>query len=129
MTDVAKYSIDLTWKNFNLSLPAVEAWMRSNAGELYCGNSAHTVLQLWFLEEPSEEIKAAIVAYWDALTDQSEEATSYFSQAQARDAELAAREDAVTKSFDQLSTQQKKLLMGVSLVASDYQALITAFAE
>lgn len=75
----AKWSMKLEWKEFNLSLSEVEVWMKANAGEHYCGNQAHSCLELWFLEEPSEEIKEAIEAHWDALEDNSDEAEAYQS--------------------------------------------------
>lgn len=94
---VAKYSMRLDWKEFNLDLNAVEAWMRANAGEQYCGNQAHSCLELWFLEEPSQESKDAIEAYWDALTEESEEATAYESNEERQEAIAALKASAKAK--------------------------------
>jgi hypothetical protein len=120
--------IQLEWKSYNISLAKVEEWMRANCGEHYCGNQATTCLELWFTEEPGEAVRTAIATYWDEMTDQSVEAAAYFSQAAATAAEKAAREDMVTKSFDQLSTQQKKILAQVALTNSDYQTLISVYS-
>jgi len=116
---VAKYNIEVNWKEFNVSLSMVEEWMKENAGEQYCGNSAGQTLQLWFLEEPSEEIKSAVLAYWDGLDEESDEATTYVSQSTISDAIQTAREDAVTKSWDNLSVAQKKLITGLTPTVSE----------
>ena len=73
---LAKHSIRLEWKEFNLNLTQIDAWLRTNLDPAYCGNSAHAVLELWFTSEPSEDDVAAIELYWENLTEESEEATS-----------------------------------------------------
>jgi hypothetical protein len=90
---VVNYSIRLDWKEFNLDMNTVEAWFRANAGEHYLGNGAYSCLELYFSEEPSQEIKDAIAAYWDGLDEESEEATAYVSRAD-REAEKALKKDA-----------------------------------
>lgn len=87
---VAQYSIDLDWKGFNLDLNAIDAWMKANAGEEYCGCSANSKLQLHFLAEPSEDVKEAIESHWAGLDEESAEAVAYKSQA-ARAADVAAK--------------------------------------
>jgi hypothetical protein len=90
---VAKYSMKLEWKEFNLDMNSVEAWMENNAGEHYCGNSAGSALELHFEEEPSQAEKDAIAAYWAALEEESDEALVYQSKAE-RDADKAAKKAA-----------------------------------
>lgn len=116
---VAKFSIDVNWKEFNVYRPKIEEWMIAHAGEQYCGHCAGEKLQFWFLEEPTQEVKDAVIAYWDSLTVESVEATSYVSQLSINAAMQAAREDAVTKSWDQLSVAQKKLISGLTPTVSE----------
>ncbi len=78
---IAKHTIELEWKEFNLDLNTIHAWMQANAGEQYSGSSADSTLKLHFLEEPSQEEKDAIVAYWEALDEESDEAANYMSAA------------------------------------------------
>lgn len=81
-------TIVLSWKEFNLDLNAVETWLRANAGEAYTGSSGvgegsttHAPgLHLNFSEDPSQEVKDAINAYWDSLEADSDEAAAYKSQ-------------------------------------------------
>lgn len=90
---VAKYKIELDWKEFNVDLESVEVWMKANAGSDYCGNQAHARLELWFLEEPSQEVKDAIAAYWDGISEESDEAEGYVSaedRAEDREAKKAS---------------------------------------
>lgn len=113
------YQVDLAWKSFSLNMDAVEAWMRANAGDKYVGNSADTDLSLHFSEQPDGATIQHIQDYWDALTDQSSEATTYVPKATIAAALQAAREDAITKTWDQLSPAQRKILAGLSPTRAD----------
>lgn len=42
------YSVKLAWKQFNVDLPSIEAWVKNLAGSSYKGNSADSALTLWF---------------------------------------------------------------------------------
>jgi hypothetical protein len=75
----AKYSMELQWKEFSICLETMEAWLRANAGEHYCGNQAGAKLEVWFTEEPSQEIKDAIQEKWDGIESDSPEAEAYTS--------------------------------------------------
>ncbi len=72
------FAIKLSWKEFSVDLRALDAKMRLDYPS-YVGNQAHSDLELWFSEELSQEDQDAIQAYWDALTEESEEAESYMS--------------------------------------------------
>jgi hypothetical protein len=74
-----KHTIELEWKAFNICLETLETWLKANAGEHYCGNSADSKLSLHFMEEPSQEIKDAIQAKWDEIDESAAEATAYKS--------------------------------------------------
>lgn len=119
MAEVAKYMIKKEWKEFSLSLDKVKTELESLAGPQFCGLQAHAHLEIWFKEEPTQEEKELVDAYWEGLTDSSAEAAGYYSQQQYQDAIQAAKLDALTKSFDQLSVAQKKLLMGLTPSAEE----------
>lgn len=42
------YSVKLEWKQFNVDLDAIHAWVKNLAGSTYKGASADTALTLWF---------------------------------------------------------------------------------
>jgi hypothetical protein len=84
------FKLELEWKSFNLNLASIESWMKANAGPSYCGNQAHSKLELWFTEEPSQEAKDAILAHWEGLTEESPEASGYVSK-EAIASDMAAK--------------------------------------
>jgi hypothetical protein len=84
---MAKYMIELQWKEHSVDLEALEIWMKANAGASYDGNSADSKLTLYFLEEPSQDIKDAIIAEWEAMDDAGhEKCVSHRSLAQRSEA-------------------------------------------
>lgn len=119
MSQVAKYMIKKDWKEFSLNLGMVQAELVGLTGSHLCGLQAHSHLEIWFTEEPTEEQKSMIDLYWDGLTETSAEAVGYYSQEELQNAVQAARLDAVTKTFDELSVAQKKIIMGVSPTAEE----------
>lgn len=121
------YTITKDWKEFNISLDKIDEWGRTNLGASFSGISADNNLRFDFTEEPSNEVKAALNAMWDGIEDDTHEyATSYFSFSEYESALSAAKEDAVTKSYDELSAIQKKLLLGVALTLAEKLALVQA---
>lgn len=109
------FSIDLKWLSFNVSLDSIETWMRANAGDKYAGNAADHDLTVWFSEEPSDDIKAAIAAYWAGLTEDSAEATAY------KTAEQISAEQAIDKAAKIASATTK--LEAIGLTADEIAAL------
>lgn len=99
------FALDLNWLTFPVNLDTVETWLKANAGENYKGNSADADLTLWFSEEPSDDIKLEIMAYWEALTSDSIEATGYKTAAQIK-ADLESAKNAslasATSKLEQL---------------------------
>lgn len=75
------YTMQLNWKEFNLNLGQINSKIKELAGDIYCGSSANSKLELHFLEEPSQSIKDSINAYWDGISSSSDEAISYKSKA------------------------------------------------
>lgn len=110
------FSIELPWKSFNVNLQWVESYVNSlTAGPHYAGCSADTKLTLWFRESLSAEDAQEVTDYWESLTEESAEAMNYVSQDQitARIEELKA--DMLSKSWDEMSLAQRKILMNQSL--------------
>lgn len=126
---MVKYTHVLEWKQFNVSLDIVKAAIEAMAIPGFCGTSSDLNLRLHFTEEVSQANIDAINAYWAGITNQSAEATAYFPSSSLLFAIKLAKEDSTTKTWDQLSAQQKKLLSGVDLLLADKVALITAFPQ
>lgn len=106
------YTMDFEWKNYNVNLSKVLEEIKELDSNCI-GVSGNSKMQAHFSEEPSEETKTAILAYWDGLTDQSAEATSYKSAEDVIEQIASLKADAATKSYDNLSAVQKKLLFGL----------------
>lgn len=104
--------IKLEWKEFNLNLAAVETWLRANAGEHYTGNQASSGLELIFTEEPSQEVLDDIGAYWELLTEESDEATSYLSRDDVAAARAAKKASGLEK------------LIGLGLTEEEANAIV-----
>jgi hypothetical protein len=93
---MVKHTMELEWKAHPIDLEALEEWLKETAGEHYCGNSADSKLKLHFLEEPSEEVKAAIEAKMEELDDEEHEmCKSYQSQKDRAEAKAKAKESAI----------------------------------
>jgi len=107
------YEMKLEWKEHNVDLRAVEAWMKANTTG-YLGNSADSCLHLWFEEEPSQEDKDAAQAYWDGLDENSDEAQSYESAADLEAARLAKKASAKAKLIEiaGLTEEEAAALLG-----------------
>jgi hypothetical protein len=122
------FSIIKAWKKYRTHLPLFEAWLKVNAGSGYKGNSADYVLTLWFEEEPSEEIKSAIDAAWDALTEEGE-AAKFKLDADRKAAVAATKEALFTANFTDLIPAERKIWMNADLSDSDLDALLTKFPQ
>lgn len=109
---IAKHTLELEWKEFNVSLDAVNSWMQANAGEEYCGLSGNDKLQIHFENEPSAEEKEAIADYWEALDEESDEAVSYQSAEQIKaavEADKAAKKAAASAKLIALGLSQEEI--------------------
>lgn len=105
------YSIKLEWKSFNLCLESIDAWMKSSCGDNYVGNSADSALTLWFKEQPSNE--EDVLAYWELLDEESDEAKSYLSAGAIAKKIAELKEGLVLKSWDEMMPAERKLMMGL----------------
>lgn len=121
----------LAWKEYNINLTRARAAIAGVAGPEFSGLSIAEggVLMVDFVNAPDQSHQDAVDAYWAGLSDASDEAVHYFSGAQLQYALAAAKEDAASKSWDALSSQQKKLISGAALLESDNEALVAAFHE
>ena len=107
--------LELQWKEFNVDLEALDAKLKVDHPSSYKGNQASSCLELWFDELPDQAAKDAIQAFWDALTAESAEAVSYRSQAQIKAALEALKADIPSKTWNQLSAPQRKVVVGQSV--------------
>lgn len=106
------FAIRLAWKEFNVSLADVQAWMNANAGEFYQGNSADTQLTLWFSEDPGEVVSSAISAYWDSIDAESAEAVNYVTLAAIDEAVATLKIGIPAKTWDAMSVAERKIVLG-----------------
>lgn len=102
--------INLEWKAFNLNLQMLDQSLRA-AHPTYAGNQAHSRLELIFTEAPSEQMQAEIIAWYDALNEQSPEA-AYKSKDQEAAEQQAAKDAAKAK------------LVALGLTEADLKALL-----
>lgn len=77
------YSILLDWKNFNIDLPSIEAWVKTQSDN-YVGASADSRLTLWFSQQPSAELETTVRNKWATIHEESPEATAHNQAAQLR---------------------------------------------
>lgn len=112
--EIAKYAIELSWKEFNVSLDTLHAWLQANAGSEYAGISADSKLRVWFKNEPQEEEKEAIAAHWDGIQSDSSEATAYTQKAAA--ASIKAQVVAINAFSSDLLNQfaAENIAMGIT---------------
>jgi len=118
---MALKTLELEWKEFNVSLDELETWARANLPS-YVGCSADRNLRLHFSADEAEEQEAA-QAMWDAIEDEEHEWAAAYVSKDDREALIAAKKaDAISKSWDQLDAAQRKLLVGQSPTLAELQA-------
>lgn len=91
------FTLNLQWKEFNVNVDAVKSWISENLSAEISGVSANNTLQVHFIETPNEEDQTALNAYWDGLTEESSEATSYQSMADLEADRMAKKASAKAK--------------------------------
>lgn len=122
------FSIIKEWKEYNVDLADLHTWLKANAGAGYSGSSADYVLTIWFTEEPSEEIKTAIDAYWSGLTSEGEAAK--ITHRQNLDLAVVAALDAIPlEDWGDMIPAERKLAMGRALTDSDREALLVKYPQ
>ena len=121
-----KSSLELKWKEHNVDLAAFDAWVKSVEPSC-CGTSADYKLTVWFMEQLSEEAKAAIEAKWAELDDAEHEMVKSYRSRQQLEEAKKAREDAikakklelVSKTWGNMSSSERKLAMGLDEHVTD----------
>lgn len=124
---MVKHTMELSWKEHSIDLVALESWLKEHAGEHYCGNSADSKLKLHFLEEPSEEIKEAILDKYAELDDEDHEMVKSYKSAEQLKALAASRAEAIKqkklgmleKSWANMDAVERKLYLGLDAEVSD----------
>lgn len=149
------YSVKKSWKSFNISLDELSNQLKTDFPEsevnpVFKGIQAvgdgeqnaiviPGYLELWFdkpIEGYSKNEDGELVAeegsdaetiedLWNAIDENHIIATSYVSNQDLLDAEVRAREDAASKDWDNLSTEQKKIISGASLTLADRKQILT----
>lgn len=112
------YSVKLEWHPHNLDLKTVQAYVKANFPNCV-GNSADTALTFWFTEALSTGQEQNLRSYWAALGDVSPEAQSYVPANVLNDRIAELKADAVTKTWDQLSAVQRKLIVGQNVTKQE----------
>jgi hypothetical protein len=112
------FALKLEWKPFNVSLQAVDAQARAVTAQ-YVGNSADTCLTLWFLDEPTSDQQQGVRDYWDRITEQSVEATSYVSQEEMTNRIRELRSVLAGKAWDEMSAVERKIALGLTVTRED----------
>lgn len=92
----AIHCVKLEWKEHKVSLPMVDAAIKALSPE-YCGNQAHSCLELWFTAVPEQSVLDQIQAYWDGIDEQSQEAAQYKGMEAIKQEESLVKASALSK--------------------------------
>ena len=112
------FTVKLDWHAHNLDLDAVQTYVKANFPHCV-GSSADYCLTFWFTEALSTGQEQNLRSYWAALGDVSPEAQSYTPAVVIQERMEDLKVDAVTKTWDQLSTVQRKLIVGQSVTKQE----------
>lgn len=108
------YTIQKEWKQFNISLVNLEVELKANYPQ-YVGCSANSKLELHFSDEPSQEEKEQIDAFYESL-----DGSDYISKTELEEQSLVY-ENAIydmkialiSKTWAQMSTIERKIAVGI----------------
>lgn len=110
------YELRLKWKEVFVNLSNLDSHLRASHST-FLGSQANRELILYFSDELSAEAEQTIRNHWESL-DGSDYKSS--EQIQAEKVELAeairvTKEGMISKSWDQLSTVERKIMMGLEV--------------
>lgn len=108
------FVVSLNWKPFNVDTATVSRWMKSNFGESFNGVSAAKELHVVFNRELTAKEIEMVEMYWDAITEESEEAVNYVPASVIREKISQLKQQAVKKSWEELGVAQRKIMMGLT---------------
>lgn len=112
------FKIEKQWKEFNIDLKTLNAEIKAIEPN-FIASQSHRVLELWFSEEPSQESKNQIDAFYDNLTANSVVATSYRAMSDITAAIKSLREGLIVKTWDQMNALERKLVMNIEITKED----------
>ena len=90
--------------------------------------SAHSALDIHFTEEPTDEIKAAIDAKWDALTAETE-AAKWQHDTDLEAAVVTAKTALLTMDLITMNLAERKLFMNMPLTDDDKNSLLLKYPQ
>lgn len=119
--------INLEKKSFPVDIASLDAQVKSIAGSKYKGLVSSGVLSLNFSEDPTQEELNSIGAYWSGLTEAGEAAKlTLASRKIGQDlvSHLNSKKTAcASKTWDQMSVAERKLVMGASMTEAEIDSL------
>ncbi len=140
------YEVKKSWKTFNISLSELADQLKLDFPEhetntvfdsldarpdgivgeevLYTG-----FITMRFNQELTEGELETLETLWDSIDEAHIIATSYVSATSLQEAEIRAREDAPTKTWDNLTIEQKKIISGAEITLTDRKQMLTDFPE
>jgi len=116
------YTHNLEWKSFNIDLNKIKIFLSKYTG--FCGISSDINLRLHFTTQLTSDQITEIDNYWQNLTEDSEEASSYVSNKDKAAALVAFKQKLLTKEFQHYTVTDRKILLGEKLDDTDW-AVIT----
>ena len=116
------YTHNLEWKSFNIDLNKIKIFLSKYTG--FCGISSDINLRLHFTTQLTSDQITEIDNYWQNLTEDSEEASSYVSNKDKADALVSFKQKLLTKEFQHFTLTDRKILLGEKLDDTDW-AVIT----
>lgn len=106
-------NIKLEWKEFNVDLEAVEASIKVLIPNKCIGVSAGNELTIHVEDSTTDEEIESINSLWTDIEADSEEATSYRSDQQIKEAIAAMKAAVPSKTWAQMSAVERGLLIGL----------------
>ena len=142
------YKVEKNWKAFSISLDKLSNELKvlfpeHETNPVFNGTQAYSVLELWFdkqIEGYGKDEDGNITTVegsdaetienlWTSIDEDHIIATDYVNAQDLSDAENRAREDAPTKTWDNLTTEQKKIISGAEISLTDRKQMLTDFPE
>ena len=122
------YNVSMPWKEFKVELSALHDWLKANAGEKYCGMSAHAALDIHFTEEPNDDIKLEIEVLWEGLTEADEKVKMDLA-ADLEAAVVTAKTALLTMDLTTMNQAERKLFMNMPLTDDDKNSLLLKYPQ
>jgi len=105
------FEIKLEYKSFKVGLDKFASWCKQES-DLYVGMVASDSLTLVFSSQPSDVVVSSVKEKWNNLVDGE---FTYVSHETRQNTINSLKKDMVTKSYDQLTQAQKKILLGLDV--------------